>query len=72
MLMQEISLIMRTTLDLPESLLKEAMAVTHIQTKTEVIKTALVNLIQKEKVRALKDYRGKIDLEIDLNKLRDR
>jgi len=70
--MQEISLIMRTTLDLPESLLKEAMAVTHIQTKTEVIKTALANLIQKEKVRALKDYRGKIDLEIDLNKLRDR
>ncbi len=63
---------MRTTLDLPESLLKEAMAVTHIQTKTEVIKTALANLIQKEKVRALKDYRGKIDLEIDLNKLRDR
>jgi Arc/MetJ family transcription regulator len=72
MLMQEINLIMRTTLDLPESLLKEAMAVTHIQTKTEVIKTALANLIQKEKVRALKDYRGKIDLEIDLNKLRDR
>jgi len=70
--MQEINLIMRTTLDLPESLLKEAMAVTHIQTKTEVIKTALANLIQKEKVRALKDYRGKIDLEIDLNKLRDR
>ena len=72
MLMQEINLVMRTTLDLPESLLKEAMAVTHIQTKTEVIKTALANLIQKEKVRALKDYRGKIDLEIDLNKLRDR
>ena len=39
---------MRTTLDLPETLLDEAMMVTNIQTKTEVIKTALVNLIQKK------------------------
>ncbi|MEJ7625024.1 MAG: type II toxin-antitoxin system VapB family antitoxin [Pyrinomonadaceae bacterium] len=63
---------MRTTLDLPESLLKEAMAITQIRTKTEVIKTALTNLIQREKIRGLKDYRGKLDLDIDLDKLRDR
>lgn len=63
---------MRTTLDLPESLLKEAMAVTRIRTKTEVIKTALANLIQREKIRDLKNYKGKLDLDIDLDKLRDR
>ena len=63
---------MRTTLDLPETLLEEAMALTHIQTKTDVIKTALQNLIQKEKIRGLKDYFGKIDLDIDLDTLRDR
>lgn len=70
--MQEAYSFMRTTLDLPESLLKEAMAITQIRTKTEVIKTALTNLIQREKIRGLKDYRGKLDLDIDLDKLRDR
>jgi len=63
---------MRTTLDLPESLLQEAMALTHTVTKTEVIKLALSNLIQKEKIQELKSYFGKIDLEIDLNELRSR
>jgi hypothetical protein len=63
---------MRTTLDLPDSLLSEAMALTHISTKTDVIKTALQNLIQREKIKDLKKYFGKIDLDIDLDKLRDR
>jgi uncharacterized phage-like protein YoqJ len=43
-----------------------------IRTKTEVIKTALQNLIQKEKVKDLKKYYGKIDLDIDLDTLRNR
>ena len=63
---------MRTTLDLPEDLLREAMALTHIATKTEVIKTALTNLIQKEKLQGLKSYFGKLDLDIDLDLLRGR
>jgi len=63
---------MRTTLDLPESLLAEAMELTKIRTKTEVIKTALADLIQREKVKQLKSFYGKIDLEIDLDRLRDR
>lgn len=63
---------MRTTLDLPESLIDEAMALTNIQTKTDLIKTALLNLIQKEKIKGIKNYYGKIDLDIDLNVLRNR
>jgi len=63
---------MRTTLDLPEALIDEAMALTHIQTKTDLIKTALQNLIQKEKIKDLKKYFGKVDLDIDLNVLRNR
>jgi hypothetical protein len=63
---------MRTTLDLPESLIDEAMALTHIHTKTDLIKTALQNLIQKEKIKDLKRYFGKVDLSIDLNVLRNR
>ena len=63
---------MRTTLDIPDSLLSEAMALTHISTKTDVIKTALQTLIQREKVKDLKKYFGKVDLGIDLDSLRDR
>lgn len=63
---------MRTTLDLPEDLLNEAMKTTHIQTKTKVIVTALEELIRKSKITELKKYKGKIDLDIDLNTLRCR
>ncbi|MGP1432228.1 type II toxin-antitoxin system VapB family antitoxin [Treponema sp.] len=63
---------MRTTLDLSAPLLEEAMALTKIRTKTEVITRALENLIQKEKVQQLKNYYGKIDLDIDLDALRKR
>ena len=63
---------MRTTLDLPVELLEEAMTLTHTQTKTEVIKLALSNLIQKEKIQGLREYFGKVDLGIDLNELRSR
>ncbi|MCU7859282.1 MAG: type II toxin-antitoxin system VapB family antitoxin [Candidatus Thiodiazotropha sp. (ex Lucinoma kastoroae)] len=63
---------MRTTLDLPENLLNEAMKVTHTTTKTGVIVKALEELVRKSKVYDIKKYKGKIDLAIDLNKIRDR
>lgn len=63
---------MRTTLDLPEDLVAEAMQVTSTSTKTAVIIRALEELIQKEKLQALKSYKGKIDLEMDLETLRNR
>jgi hypothetical protein len=63
---------MRTTLDLPKDLIDEAMKVTHISKKTDLIKTALKNLIQKERIKDLKNYYGKVNLDIDLNVLRKR
>lgn len=63
---------MRTTLDLPEELLQEAMVISRTKTKTDVIKLALENLIKKEKIKELKRFYGKINLEIDLNELRQR
>lgn len=63
---------MRTTLDLPEDLLNEAMKVTHITTKTGVIVLALEELIRKAKISEIKKYRGKIALDIDLDKIRNR
>jgi len=63
---------MRTTLDLPEKLLSDAMKITHTRTKTRVIVLALKELIRKSKITGLKKYRGKFDLEVDLDELRDR
>jgi len=62
----------RTTLDLPEELIDEAMKATKIRTKTKVIITALEELIRKSKISGLKEYRGKIDLDIDMNAVRGR
>jgi hypothetical protein len=64
--------IMRTTLVLPDQLVGEAMKLTKAKTKTGVIKIALLNLIEKEKIKDLKKYYGKFDLDIDLNALRKR
>lgn len=63
---------MRTTLDLPEELLTEAMKTTQIQTKTKVIITALEELIRKSKISEIKRYKGKVDLDIDLKTIRGR
>lgn len=63
---------MRTTLDLPIDLLDEAMKATHIKTKTKVIIIALEELIRKSKIAELKEFKGKVDLDIDLNTIRGR
>ena len=63
---------MRTTLDLPEALIKEAMELTKTSTKTDVIKIALKDLIQKEKAKDLKRYFGKVNIDFDLDIMRNR
>ena len=63
---------MRTTLDLPRDLLTEAMQLTQTGTKTGVIILALEELVQKSKISGLKSYKGKIDLNIDMDEIRDR
>jgi len=63
---------MRTTLDLPEDLINEAMKAVRMDTKTKVIITALEELIRKSKISGLKKFKGKIDLDIDMNAIRGR
>ena len=63
---------MRTTLDLPEELIDEAMKATKINTKTKVIITALEDLIRKSRISGLKAFKGKVDLGIDMNDVRGR
>jgi Arc/MetJ family transcription regulator len=63
---------MRTTLDLPEELIKKVMKITNSKTKTEVIKKALNEMLEKNDLLEIKKYKGKINLEIDLDNLRSR
>ena len=63
---------MRTTLDIPEDLINEAMKTTQISTKTKVIITALEGLIRKSRISDLKKYKGMVALDIDLDVLRER
>jgi hypothetical protein len=63
---------MRTTLDLPKDLIDEAMKAANINTKTQVIITALEDLIRKLKISELKEFKGTVDLDIDMNAIRGR
>jgi Arc/MetJ family transcription regulator len=63
---------MRTTLDLPEALLAEAVNVSPQKTKTAAIIAALRDYVRKNRVQGLKRFRGTVDLDIDLNRLRKR
>lgn len=63
---------MRTTIDLPEDLLNEAMKTTKVKIKTKVIIMALEELIRKSQISELKQFKGKVDLNIDIDAIRGR
>ena len=63
---------MRTSLEIPKSLLDEAMQLTRVKTKTALIVLALEELVRRSKISELKKYKGKIDLDADLAVLRER
>ena len=48
------------------------MKTTHIHTKTRVIITELEELKKKTKISELKKFKGKVDLDIDLDTVRGR
>lgn len=56
---------MRTTLDLPEDLLKEALRVSHARTKTMAIVLGLKELVHRHKIDELRALRGKLSLKFD-------
>lgn len=63
---------MRTTIELPDTLVMEAMRVAHVTTKTTAIRLGLEELINRYRLEALRALRGKIDLALDLRKSRRR
>ncbi len=64
--------VVRTTLDLPGPLLNEALRVSHHRTKTGVIIAALEDYLRKNRLQGLKKFRGKVNLDLDLDALRNR
>ncbi len=63
---------MRTTLDLPEQLVQDAVKASRQKTKTAAIITALQEFVRKTRLRDLRGFKGRVDLDIDLDALRKR
>ena len=61
---------MRTNIDIDNALVKEAMELTNIKTKKEIVKLALKELISMYKRKSLLHYRGKLKWEGDLDEMR--
>jgi Arc/MetJ family transcription regulator len=62
--------IMRTNIVINDDLMAEAMRVTGIRTKREVVDTALRTLVRLEKQRSILELEGRIEWEGDLDALR--
>jgi Arc/MetJ family transcription regulator len=56
---------MRTTLDIPEELLEEAVRATHARTRREAVIAGLEELIAKARREELRGLAGKVDLKVD-------
>ncbi len=63
---------MKTTLVLPDDLIKQALQITPYKTKTALVISAIKNLVQQEKIKKLKKFKGRVKIDVDLNVLRSR
>ena len=61
---------MRTTIDISDELIEEAMEILKTSTKKETIEKALTEMISQYKRKQIIMYRGKVDLDINLDTLR--
>ena len=64
--------LMRTTLDLPASLLQKAQSILHARTKTETIILGLEQVLRRSKIEGLLAMRGQIPMILDIGKARKR
>jgi len=63
---------MRTTLIIPDELMKNLMEETGETSKTAIVCRALEEMLQRVRSEGLKGLRGKLDLDIDLDALRSK
>jgi len=48
------------------------MKLSHHRTKTAVVISALEDFVRRARIQGLREFRGKVDLDMDLDALRDR
>ena len=63
---------MRTTLIIPDKLMRDLMEETGETSKTVLVRRSLEEMLQKVRRENLKGLRGKIDLDIDLEAFRSK
>lgn len=63
---------MKLSINLPDELITEVMKISGFKTKTEAIRKAIQQMVDLDKRKKLIGFRGKVDLNIDLDVLRDR
>ena len=61
---------LRTNIELDEDLVDEAMRLTHIKTKKELVNVAIRELVAKAKRRRILEVEGKVEWEGDLHDMR--
>jgi len=61
---------LRTNIELDEGLVDEAMKLTHIKTKKELVNYAIRELVRKAKTRKLLDLEGQVEWTGDLAEMR--
>ena len=61
---------LRTNVELDEDLVDEAMKLTHIRTKKELVNFAIRELVTKAKRRRILELEGKVEWEGDLHDMR--
>jgi Arc/MetJ family transcription regulator len=62
---------MRTNIDIDENLIQEAMKLTGITTKKAAVEEALRQMVSLKKQARLKDLRGKLKWEGNLDEMRE-
>ncbi len=63
---------MRTTLNINDDLISESLKLSGIANKTKIIELALSDFVRKLKREKIKESCGKLDLKVDILKLREK
>ncbi len=63
---------MKLTLDIPDELMHDAKRMTLIEEEQTIVLTAIQKMIDSYNVSEIKEYFGKLNLDIDMDNLRDR
>ena len=63
---------MRTTLDIPETLIEEARRLLGFKSNTDTVILSLQELVRRKRIEELKKLMGSVRLELDIPKSRRR